>query len=102
MPSYFYFFDHGYPAAEALGYHAFHASELPYIFGHVGKGAGLGVNWPLPEGPKENALSDAMISYWTSFARTAFPRRRDNRTGRPMRPTRVTCISRRHRNPRPI
>ena len=23
MPSYFYFFDHGYPAAEGLGYHAF-------------------------------------------------------------------------------
>ena len=74
MPSYFYFFDHGYPAAEALGYHAFHGSELTYVFGHVGKDAVLPPNWPLPEGPKENALSEAMMAYWTSFARTGVPK----------------------------
>jgi len=74
MPSYFYFFDHGYPAAEALGYHAFHGSELTYVFGHVGKDAVLPPNWPLPEGPKEEAFSDAMIAYWTSFARTGVPK----------------------------
>jgi para-nitrobenzyl esterase len=74
MPSYLYFFDHGYPAAEARGFHAFHGSEMPYTFGHVGKDAVLPPNWPLPEGPKEQALSDAMISYWTSFARTGVPK----------------------------
>ena len=74
MPSYFYFFDHGYPAAEALGYHAFHGSELSYVFGHVGKDAVLPPNWPLPEGPKETALSEAMMAYWTSFARTGVPK----------------------------
>ena len=31
-------------------------------------------NWPVPDGPKEKALSDAMISYWTSFARTGVPK----------------------------
>ncbi|MEI9967800.1 MAG: carboxylesterase family protein [Terracidiphilus sp.] len=74
MPSYLYFFDHGYPAAEARGFHAFHGSEMPYTFGHVGNGAVLPPNWPLPDGPKEQALSDAMISYWTSFARTGVPK----------------------------
>ena len=74
MPSYLYFFDHGYPAAEARGFHAFHGSELTYVFGHVGKDAVLPPNWPLPDGPKENALSEAMMDYWTSFARTGVPK----------------------------
>ena len=74
VPSYLYFFDQGYSAAQALQIHAFHGSELPYVFGHVGKDAVLPPNWPLPEGPKENALSDAMMAYWTSFARTGVPR----------------------------
>jgi para-nitrobenzyl esterase len=74
VPSYLYFFDHGYPAAQARGFHAFHGSEMPYVFGHVGEGAVLPPNWPLPEGPKENALSDAMMAYWTSFARTGVPK----------------------------
>jgi para-nitrobenzyl esterase len=74
MPSYLYFFDHAYPAADARGFRAFHGSEMPYTFGHVGKDSVLPPNWPLPEGPKETALSDAMISYWTSFARTGVPK----------------------------
>jgi len=73
-PSYLYFFDHGYPAAEARGFHAFHGSELPYVFGDVGKDAVLPANWPAPEGPIEQAFSDAMIAYWTSFARTGVPK----------------------------
>jgi para-nitrobenzyl esterase len=73
-PSYLYFFDHAYPAAEARGLHAFHGSELPFTFGHVGKDAVMPPNWPVPVGPKETALSDAMISYWTSFARTGVPK----------------------------
>ncbi|HEY1679991.1 MAG TPA: carboxylesterase family protein [Candidatus Sulfotelmatobacter sp.] len=74
MPSYLYFFDHAYPAADARGFRAFHGSEMPYTFGHVGKEAVLPPNWPLPDGPKEQSLSDAMISYWTSFARTGVPK----------------------------
>jgi para-nitrobenzyl esterase len=33
QPSFLYFFDHGYPAADTAGLHGFHASELPYVFG---------------------------------------------------------------------
>ena len=70
-PAYLYMFDHGYPAADSAGLHAFHASELPYVFGTLDR---LSANWPKP--PKtatEMALSDAMIGYWTSFARTGKP-----------------------------
>jgi para-nitrobenzyl esterase len=74
MPSYLYFFDHDYPAARARQLHAFHASELPYVFGHVGRDAPLNDNWPRPEGPAEQTLSDAMMAYWTSFARTGVPK----------------------------
>ena len=31
-------------------------------------------NWPAPVGPKETAISDAMMAYWTSFARTGVPK----------------------------
>ena len=71
QPSYLYLFDHGYPAMDDAGLHAFHASELPYVFGTFD---GLGPNWPKPPAtPEEAKLSDAMIGYWTSFARTGKP-----------------------------
>jgi para-nitrobenzyl esterase len=72
VPSYLYLFDHGYPAADEAGLHGFHASELPYVFGtFVG---GTPPLWPkVPDTPREQALSDAMIDYWTSFARTGRP-----------------------------
>ena len=71
QPSYFYFFDHGYPAADDAGLHAFHASELPYMFGALGH---LPPMWPkMPATPAEDVLSDAMVGYWTSFARTGIP-----------------------------
>ncbi len=74
QPSYLYFFDHAYPAAQARGFRAFHGSELPYVFGDVGKDAVLPANWPAPDDFKEQAFSSAMISYWTSFARTGVPK----------------------------
>ena len=71
LPSYLYFFDHGYPAADAAGLHGFHASELPYVFGTFD---GTPPHWPkVPVTPQEVKLSDAMIGYWTSFARTGRP-----------------------------
>ena len=64
-------FDHGYPAADSAGLHGFHASELPYVFGTLDR---LPVNWPKPPATHaETALSDAMVGYWTSFARTGTP-----------------------------
>ena len=74
QPAYLYFFDHGYPAMDSAGLHGFHASELPYVFGTMDR---LSPNWPKPPPtPEEAALSEAMIGYWTSFARTGEPRAR--------------------------
>ncbi|HVZ99475.1 MAG TPA: carboxylesterase family protein [Caulobacterales bacterium] len=70
-PAYLYIFDHGYPAADGANLHAFHASELPYVFGTMDRTPPL---WPrIPPTNRERALSDAMIGYWTSFARTGQP-----------------------------
>jgi len=72
QPAFVYLFDHGYPAADDAGLHAFHASELPYVFGTSDHTPSL---WPkIPETAEETALSDAMIAYWSSFARTGEPR----------------------------
>ena len=71
QPSFLYLFDHGYPVADNAGLHGFHASELPYVFG---TSDGTPPLWPkIPETPQESALSDAMVGYWTSFARTGRP-----------------------------
>lgn len=66
-----YLFDHGYPAADAAGLHAFHAAELPYVFGTANRTTSL---WPkVPSTQTETNLSDAMIDYWTSFMRAGEP-----------------------------
>jgi para-nitrobenzyl esterase len=71
MPAYLYLFDHGYPAADSAGLHAFHASELPFVFGTF---SGTPPRWPNPPATAEEAaLSGAMLDYWTSFARTGRP-----------------------------
>jgi len=70
--SYLYLFDHGYPAMDEAGLHAFHASELPYMFGTLDR---TGPLWPrIPDTRREAALSDAMVGYWTSFAATGVPK----------------------------
>jgi para-nitrobenzyl esterase len=71
QPSYLYYFDHGYPAADAAGMHAFHAAEIPYA---LGTGAGTPPNWPVPpDTGGERALAAAMQGYWTAFARSGTP-----------------------------
>lgn len=71
-PSYLYYFDHGYPAADAGGFRAFHASETPFVFGTIGSTPAY---WPaIPRTAQEQRLSDAMVSYWASFARDGVPR----------------------------
>lgn len=42
-PAFLYLFDHGYPAADEAGFHAFHGAELPYVFGTSGS---LPAWWP--------------------------------------------------------
>lgn len=70
-PAYLYEFDHGYPAADQAGLHAFHGSELPYVFGTADR---LTSHWPKPpDTAAERKLSEAMVGYWTSFAKTGRP-----------------------------
>ena len=70
--AYVYLFDHGYPAMDKAGLHAFHASELPFVFGTT---MGTPPRWPqIPDTPGDRALSEAMIGYWSSFAAGGEPR----------------------------
>jgi para-nitrobenzyl esterase len=78
--AFLYLFDHGYPAANEAGLHAFHAAELPYVFGTADRTPPL---WPkVPATAAESALSDAMVGYWTEFARSGSP----SATGQPQWP----------------
>jgi para-nitrobenzyl esterase len=71
QPSYLYFWDHGYPAMDEANLHAFHASELPFVFGVFDPQE---PNWPkIPDTAAERALSAAMTDYWASFARDGKP-----------------------------
>jgi para-nitrobenzyl esterase len=71
QPGFLYFWDHGYPAADSTGRHAFHGSEIPYVFGTADRTTS---RWPeVPSTPHERSLSDTMLAYWTSFARAGQP-----------------------------
>lgn len=73
VAAYLYLFDHQYPAEVPLHLEAFHASELPYEFGLIGQGT-LPKNWPkMPDDAGERAISEAIMDYFTSFARTGKP-----------------------------
>ncbi len=78
QPSFFYIFDHGYPAADNAGLHAFHASEVPYVFGTIDRTPPF---WPKPPPTSDEArLSAAMVGYWAEFAKTGDP----NSAGEPV------------------
>ncbi|WP_308909103.1 carboxylesterase/lipase family protein [Pseudokordiimonas caeni] len=71
QPGYLYLFDHSYPAADILGLHAFHAAEIPYVFGTTRR---ITDAWPkIPGTTNEQNLKDAMMDYWSSFARAGKP-----------------------------
>ncbi len=73
VSSYLYMFDHCYDAARNRDICAFHASELPFVFGQTGEDAALTPNWPAPRDEADTALSQAMMDYWVSFATTGQP-----------------------------
>ena len=71
QPSYFYLFDHSYPAADKLGLRAFHAMEIPYVFGTL---FDMPAPWPqAPRKQSERDLMKAIMQYWANFARTGTP-----------------------------
>ncbi|MEO1963992.1 carboxylesterase family protein [Hyphomonas sp.] len=72
QPAFMYVFDYCYPAAEAADLCAFHASELPFVFGNLDSEI-LPPNWPVPDGDQDQAISDTLLDYWTSFAATGRP-----------------------------
>jgi para-nitrobenzyl esterase len=71
-PAWLYVFDHCDAAARGRNLCAFHASELPYLFGLERTPP----NWPRAAGAADRALSAAMLDYWVSFATTGVPRSR--------------------------
>ncbi|MGG2464350.1 carboxylesterase/lipase family protein [Streptomyces sp. RGM 3693] len=59
----------GYPQSPQLPLGAAHATDLPYLFDLGGR--------PASFTPAQNRLAAHMIDYWTTFARTGAPDRRD-------------------------
>lgn len=71
QPSYLYYFDHDYPSAAAADLTAFHASEVPFVFGTF---ENTPAGWPvIANSAEERAFSNVMLDYWTSFARDGRP-----------------------------
>ncbi len=84
QPSYLYYFRHSTPAQRARDLAAFHASELPYIFGQVGESAALGPELAARSAHERRIAAlggDVELLGFASCA-TAFPRRRTCRPGR--------------------
>jgi para-nitrobenzyl esterase len=54
---------------------AAHALEIPFVFGTLDLGRGNRFLWNEEKIPARDALSDAMMSYWTQFAYTGDPGR---------------------------
>jgi para-nitrobenzyl esterase len=65
-PVYRYFFTHTMDGGALRSRGAFHGLELFFVFGHVDSTA-------YQASPSESALSDAMIAYWSQFAKTGDP-----------------------------
>lgn len=69
--AFLYYFDHDYPSAAAADLTAFHASEVPFVFGTFEH---LPAGWPaIPDTTGERQFAGAMLDYWTSFARDGRP-----------------------------
>lgn len=65
QPVHLYYFSHRPPGPQSQRLRAFHASEIPYVFGNF--------IWPFPWEEADHKLSDAISSYWVNFAKTGDP-----------------------------
>jgi para-nitrobenzyl esterase len=71
QPSFLYYFSHDYPAERAADLAAFHAGEVPFVFGTL---QNTPPGWPaIPDTAGERRFAAAMLDYWTSFARDGRP-----------------------------
>ena len=73
QPAYLYVFDHCYPAMEERQLCAFHASEVPFVFGTTGQADSYPPQWPRPDADAAKGLSAVLVDYWSSFAATGHP-----------------------------
>lgn len=69
-PGYLYLFDHGWPSADDNQLHAFHAAEIPFVFGTMERTPQL---WPKTSRVIDLKLGNAIAGYWASFAHTGKP-----------------------------
>jgi len=63
--AYLYYFSHRPPGPQSLKLRAFHAAEIPYVFGNF--------FWQFPWEEADHKLSDVISTYWVNFARTGDP-----------------------------
>ena len=64
-PVYLYYFSRRPPGPQSQRIRAFHAADIPYVFGNF--------VWPFPWEDTDRKLSDAITSYWVNFAATGNP-----------------------------
>lgn len=70
-PAFLYLFDRGYPAADDKDLHAFHAAEIPYVFGTADR---TPAGWPKPPASSaETKMAEAIQGYWAAFVKTGTP-----------------------------
>ncbi len=67
FPSYGYLFSHIEPGPDSAKYRAFHSSEIPYVFGTLGKTPERGFT------TVDEKLSETMQTYWVNFVRSGNP-----------------------------
>src|SRR3546814_19069341 len=68
QPSYLYVFDHCYDAAWVRKLFAFHASELPFVFGLAGRVMDGAPHWPSALGAEDRQIGHQMAYYLPSVA----------------------------------
>ncbi len=64
-PIYMYYFSHRPPGPQSARLRAFHASEIPYVFGNF--------IWPFPWEDADHKLAETVSTYWVNFAKTGDP-----------------------------
>jgi para-nitrobenzyl esterase len=83
VPAYLYLFEHHYAAQDAAHLEAFHGSELPFEFGLIGSDR-YPPYWPKPpDDAREQAVSAAIMGYFTGFAHAGKPAAQGEPTWQP-------------------